>query len=83
MICKTKLLSVRFGFTLNQHNHGDSRAKIHFVDDNDKPFCNPKMKMQPEMYEHDIKWLMFGDIFPCDICLTCLRSRIRMEYQIE
>ena len=29
-------------------------------------------------YVRPIYYLMLGDIFPCDVCLTCLKKRIKL-----
>ena len=75
--CKTKSLIVRYGFTKKQNEHGNGRAKIHFLDENKNAKCNLRLKIAKGFtYEHEIGYLMWGKIFPCDVCLTCLRKRI-------
>jgi hypothetical protein len=74
--CKTKQLVVKYGFSSKAESMG-SRCKIHFLDIVGKAKCNPKMNMLEGFgYEHEISYLMYGNIFPCDVCLTCLKKRI-------
>jgi len=75
--CKTKNLVVRYGFSSKAESAG-SKCKIHFLTKSCRALCNRKMKMLKGFcYEHPISYLMLGDIFPCDVCLTCLRMRIK------
>jgi len=74
-VCKTLTRVFRFGFNRRQYNGARdcSRAKIHFVDRKNHAFCNPRMKMQPEPYEHELTWLMYNGSFPCPVCTSCLK----------
>jgi hypothetical protein len=61
-----KDLPIKYGFTKKAETQG-RRAKIHFLDINNKSKCNPHL----DISEHDSYNGKIGDLFIEDICKTC------------